>query len=167
MESSNGLANAATKIETSFSERLWPSIKPLLFGQLIFGSVGIAYAYPYTSQAGFLVWLGLTVCGALLAIINSPKIEVTNRLLRAGKAQLPLHLVGEVKVLDQIQTRTAVKSATQSPGYLVVRPGIKQSIVFVNLDTEDPHPYWLISTRASTSLVTALLEAKQKAKATG
>ncbi len=97
---------------------------------------------------------------ALLLVLSSPWIEVTDAALLAGRARLPLPNVGSA-------TGFAGPEATQQRGpkldaraWLVIRGWISSVVKVDVLDETDPTPYWLVSTRHPNDLIAALQKAK-------
>jgi len=143
-----------------FSERLWPGLGICAFLVAMTGSLGIAYAHAYGTAAGLLVGFSSTflILGSLF--INAPVIRVDDLVLRAGKARLPLQYIGEIRRLDKLATKVAMRSNAHHQAYLLVRSWVPQSLVITVTDTTDPHPYWQISSRKIGALLGALESAK-------
>jgi hypothetical protein len=127
---------------------------------LLTASLGVAYGYPLGRTAGvasFLLTQGL-VTWWLLG--TAPLVVVDDRVLRAGRARLPLRHVGRIAPLDPAQTREARGKLADPLAYLCLRGWVSRSVLVEVDDPDDPHPYWLISTRHGHALAAALAPAR-------
>ena len=143
-----------------YRERLWPGfgISAFIFGMT--ASLGIAYGHAYGTLAGSLVGIISTVLVIGSLFINAPTVAVNELVIRAGKARLPLHYVGEVRTLDQSSTKSAIRENVHHQAYLLVRSWVRESVVITVDDETDPHPYWHISTRNAQALRVAIETAR-------
>ncbi len=141
--------------ETIYRERLWPA--PWLF-------ISTALVIP----ASLLVFLpinplvGIGVAAVLylgcigLLILASPVIAVTDRELFAGRARLPLSVIGGVTAFSGEEARLERGPRLDARAWLLIR-GWVDPVVRVKLeDTKDPTPYWLVSTRRPTDVIAAI-----------
>lgn len=144
--------------------RFWVWLMPIGFAACL----GIAYGYAYGATAG---WLVATTTAALLlaglALVSRTRIEVADDMVRAGRAALPVEFVGDVRALDAEQTFRARTAAADPAAYLLLRPwASSRSVALEVTDPQDPHPYWLLTTRHPEELTRALAQARTAA-ATG
>ena len=100
------------------------------------------------------VVVALTV--AVLVAYGRARIVVSDTELLAGRARVPLRLVGSPQALDVDATRERVGPSADARAYLLVRPYVPGSVVVEILDPADPTPYWLLSTRRPGALAAAL-----------
>jgi hypothetical protein len=131
---------------------------------LLTGSLGVAYGYPLGRAAGvvsFLVAQGL-VTWWLLA--TAPVVVVDDLVFRAGRARLPLRHAGRIAPLDPAQTREARGPLADPQAYLCLRGWVTRSVLVEVDDPDDPHPYWLVSTRHGHDLAAALATARDAAR---
>lgn len=108
-------------------------------------------------------WLAWTASGALLSVTygllgwwGSAALLVRDGEFRAGRARIPLELLGEPRVLDVPQTRRVLGVEADARAYLLTRPWLKRAVQVPVLDPGDPAPYWLVSTRHPGELARAL-----------
>lgn len=108
-------------------------------------------------------WIAWTASAALLlgvfaifAWLGSPEIEVRDGLLVAGRAQIPLALVGAVEALDKDATRRVHGIDADARAFLLTRPYIARAVKVSLEDADDPTPYWLLSSRHPRQLAAAL-----------
>ena len=66
--------------------------------------------------------------------------------------------------LSKSQTRESLHKHAHRLGYYVLKPWIAESVVIEVTDTEDPHPFWQISTRNPHRLAEALKQANESAR---
>ena len=144
-----------------YRERLWPA--PWLF-------IATALVIP-ASLLVFLpinVWVGIVVAIVLylgcvgLLLLGSPVVEVTDRHFAAGKARIPLAMVGSVQGFSGEAARLERGQHLDARAYLLIR-GWVDPVVKVGVDDDaDPTPYWLVSTRNPSSVAEALATARQR-----
>jgi hypothetical protein len=128
------------------------------------GVLAVAYGYVLGDAWGVLVFLVTFVGSALLLVLTTPRVHVDDRVLRAGRARLPLRHVGRIVPLDAQRTRE-VRGPQADPGaHLCTRGWISTSVLVEVDDADDPHPYWLVSTRHGHDLARALAEARDRAR---
>lgn len=144
---------------TIYREKLWPT--PWLY-------VSTALVLP----AALLVFLpinvfvgigaGIVLYGACVVILlaTTPTIEVTNDLFVAGKARLPVSIVGATEAFTGDEARAERGPRLDSRSWLLIRGWVSPIVKIEVLDVKDPVPYWLVSTRHPEALVSALESAK-------
>ena len=112
------------------------------------------------STPAWLAWTAFGACAAigygLLAWFGSLVVRVEDEVLRAGRARIPVDLLGPAEVLDADATRDALGVGADARAFLLTRPYLKQSVRVPVLDPADPAPYWLLSTRRPERLAVAL-----------
>lgn len=142
-----------------FRERLLPKWWVWLAVTTVVGGIAVAYAYALGGDAG---WLLFTV-GMLIAftglVASAPQIVVTGSSIRAGRAILPSEWIGKVSALDQSTSDAARTSKADPRAYMLLRTLAAPRVVIMEVaDPEDPHPYWLISSRKPDELADALVK---------
>ncbi len=145
-----------------YKERLWPSLGMWVFAFIMTASLGIAYGRAYGSDLGIVVGISTSLAVALGIVVNTPLIQVDELNFRADRARLPLQYVGQIKQLDNVQSRRARSTDANSNAYFQLRGGIKNSVIIEVTDPEDPHPYWQVSTRRPAELIAALVTVKNQ-----
>lgn len=146
---------------SSYSERLWPSWWPWLIAVSLIAALALAYGKALGMAAGLLVLVAGTALGAVALISRTPRIEVTQSELRAGRGRLPLAFVGRVFALGVEGSRLARGPAGDPTAYLVTSPGLSAGAVVVEVaDASDPHRTWLVSTRRPVALASAIEAAR-------
>ena len=138
-----------------YSERL--TLGPLGWVLLVVFAVmlGIAF-YPVSVALSLGLALGVLFCGVLVLVATAPVVQVDAVTLRAGTAQIPVHLVGTAVALDATQSRTELGPKLDARAYLCLRGWIHTAVRIELVDPLDPTPYWIVSTRHPDALVAAL-----------
>ncbi|WP_239459879.1 DUF3093 domain-containing protein [Nocardioides daejeonensis] len=95
---------------------------------------------------GIVLGAGVLLAGALVQF-GSARIEVVDGELRAGRAHIPLALLGEATALDPEAARRAAGVEADARAYLLLRPYLKRAVKVQIDDPADPTPYWLLATR--------------------
>lgn len=145
---------------THYRERLWPA--PWLFiSTALVIPASLLVFLPINTTAGIVVAIVLYLGCVGLLLLGSPTISVTDTELVAGRAHLPLALVGAVEGFSGDEARLERGQRLDARAYLLIR-GWVDPVVKVGVDdADDPAPYWLVSTRNPSALADAL-EATRK-----
>ena len=131
---------------------------------LLTGSLGVAYGYPLGRTAGVISFVVAQGLVAWLLIATAPVVVVDDVVFRAGRARLPLRYAGRIAPLDPAQTRDARGRLADPQAYLCLRGWVTRSVLVEVDDPDDPHPYWLVSTRHGHELAAALASARDVAR---
>jgi hypothetical protein len=102
----------------------------------------------------FAVQIGVTA--AFLLNWGRAVIEVSAGELRAGDATLPLVMTGEVRALDEAQTRALRGPRADPTAHVLIRPYLRYAVY---IEVKGPHPaspYWLVATRHPAELAAAI-----------
>jgi hypothetical protein len=153
---------------------------------LLATEVVAGYALPI-AVAIYVVLVGLVA--AMLWSWSRPTVLVTEEELHAGPACVPLAAVGEVRALDEAQTRSLRGPRGDPAAFLLLRPYQRQA-VYIEVDTPGAQtrahrrlrgfrlraemtrpatdsPYWLVCTRHPAGLVAAINGARATAQSDG
>ncbi|GAA2222180.1 DUF3093 domain-containing protein [Herbiconiux moechotypicola] len=142
-----------------YRERLHPSVWVFLSTALVLPASIIVFA-PLAPVTGVLIGTGVGLvlyAGVVLVLVTTaPVIEVTATELRAGRARIPLDLLGE-SVAYAGEAATAQRGRRlDARAYLCIRGWVDQVVRIQIADPHDPTPYWLVSSRRPGDLVEAL-----------
>jgi hypothetical protein len=111
--------------------------------------------------AGVLVYIGMAlICAAFLLRWGGAVVWVRGGELRAAKARVPVAATGEVRALDQMQTKAMRGPRADPSAYMLIRPYLSTA-VYVELTS--PHakwPYLLICTRHPAELADAIAKSR-------
>ena len=111
-------------------------------------------------------WVAFAVTGTLsLAVVavlvgyGAARISVHDGTFRAGRAQIPVALLGVPVPLDAKASHRVAGVDADARAYLLLRPYVKRSVQVPVQDPADPAPYWLVSTRHPDRLAAAITAA--------
>lgn len=140
---------------SNYSERLWPS--PWLYLALLLLVPGVMLLLmPINSTLGMILAPVIYVLVGGLVTLSSPKLEVTEAHFSAGRATIPTEFLGRAVVLDREDLQATLGPKADARAYSVVRGWVHQGVKVENLDSSDPAPYWLVTTRFPERLCAAL-----------
>ncbi|NQX10162.1 DUF3093 domain-containing protein [Microbacteriaceae bacterium VKM Ac-2855] len=144
-----------------YREKLWPTPWVFVATALVIPASILVFA-PINFTAGVFVALGLFAAAVLTLIGLSPVLEVTEDELRAGKAHIPLELVGEPESFTGERAFAQRGPVLDARAYLVLRGWVKDVVRVPLEDPEDPTPYWLISSRRPNDVVAAIQGSRRR-----
>lgn len=142
-----------------YRERLSPSLWVLVAAAVCGPMAALVFAPIDTTIAlvvGALVGAGIVA----LLVAGSPSLEVKDGMLRAGRARIPVDLLGEPAITHGDDARTARGPALDPRAWHVIRGGIDGVAVFPVLDPDDPAPSWVVSSRTPDRLAAAVRRAR-------
>lgn len=147
-----------------YRERLHAPWWMWVLGTVLMLTLGVAYGFRLGTAAGIITVLVAEAVVAALLLLTAPVVVVDDAVLRAGRARLPLRHVGRVATFDAGRTRDARGTQGDTRAYLCLRGWIPASILVEVDDPDDPHPYWLVSTRRGSDLAPVLAAARDAAR---
>ncbi|HVN12217.1 MAG TPA: DUF3093 domain-containing protein [Kineosporiaceae bacterium] len=142
-------------MEDGYRERLWPAwwLWPLVVA--LGAGFGLVVA-PYGAVPAVVVTVVMTGVLAVLLLSWTATVGLDGDLFVAGRARIPVRLLGTPEVLDAAGMQHARGPGLDARAYLCLRgwigPGLRVPVV----DPEDPVPYWLVSSRRPGELADAL-----------
>lgn len=127
-------------------------------------SVGVAVGAAF-GGASDLISGAITfgIIGYLL-ITSTLRIRVDENQLIVGPAHLPRDFVGDVKALDAASARLIRGRDADPAAFMALRGWVSTAVIVTNTDSDDPVPYWFISTRHPKALVSALTSGEPSAR---
>ena len=144
--------------------------------QLLFREKLTPPIWGWVALTGFCLMLAVSVSavfGDLIALIVfvflvfvfiflgfkfSPVIKVDNKFLYANKAKLPLRIINKATPMSISET-TKIRGINADPKcFSATSPLINTSIRIDFKDKDDPHTYWLLSTRKPEELSRVLTQ---------
>lgn len=134
-----------------YRERLWPSWWVFLVTALVIPASVLVFL-PISPIAGVIsagVLYGVIV---VVLLVTSPVIEVTDGMLRAGRARIERTFLGAATAhagADAVAERGVRLDAR---AYLVLRGWVSGVVRIEIADDADPTPYWLVSTKRPAEL---------------
>jgi hypothetical protein len=145
----------------SYDERLGVPLRWWALATMFLATVLLAFLVATPA------WVAFGITGLLVALVvglfvgyGAAWVSVHDGVFRAGRAQIPVSLLGEITALDaQARQRLAGVDA-DARAYLLLRPYVRRAVRVDLVDPADPTPYWLVSTRHPAELVAALSAAR-------
>lgn len=140
---------------SSYRERLWPSIWIYLATALVIPASILVLA-PVSIVAGIVA--ALVLFGGLTGIfvVLAPVIEVKDGTLTAGKARIPIELLGPASVFRGDAATLQRGQRLDARAWLCLRGWVDPVVKIPLEDPDDPTPYWLVSSRNPEGLKAAL-----------
>jgi hypothetical protein len=145
---------------TFYRERLWPA--PWLFiSTALVIPASLLVFLPINQQAGVVTAIVLYAGCVVALIAGSPVLEVTETEFRAGRARLPIAVIGEVSTHRGDDAQLERGRHLDARAWLLIRGWVSPVIKVQVVDETDPAPYWLVSTRQPDAVSAALMRAKE------
>jgi hypothetical protein len=152
------VAGEATAV--SWQERLWPSVWLAPVVLLLGAGFGLVTA-PFGGGVAVAVAVLATLALAGMLLATTSTVAVQDGVFRAGRARIPVDLLGDPEVLDADAMRRARGPELDARAYLCLRGWIATGVRVPVLDPRDPAPYWLVSSRHPADLAEALRLARR------
>lgn len=144
---------------TYYRERLWPS--PWIFISIaLVIPASVLVFMPINQMVGIVTGIALYAGLVGLLTATAPVIQVTEHQLVAGRASLPLSLVGELTGFEGAEATLERGQRLDARAWLLIRGWVGPVIKIVVADETDPAPYWLVSTRDPAKLSSAVAAAR-------
>ena len=153
-----------------YRERLTPSLWIYLSTALVIPASLLVFL-PISPLAGVITAIVL-YCGAVAALVfTSPVIEVNGSEVTAGRARLPIGFTGDSGAFRGAAATLERGRQLDARAWVVIRGWVGPVVKITVLDTEDPAPYWLVSSRSPERMIAAIDAARdaaaQRAKPSG
>lgn len=147
----------------TYTERLHAPLRWWVQATMFLATVWLAFIVAMPAWAAWTAsLLLLAVTYGLLLLLGSAQVVVADGELRAGRARIPLELLGPAEPLDKEETRRVHGVDADVRAFHVTRPYIHRSVRIPVEDPADPTPYWLVSTRHPQRLAEALREERDQ-----
>ena len=138
-----------------FHERLLPGPGGWL-GTVGLGAIAAIALWPVHTVAAVVAGVLVCVGSAVALAVTSPVVEVSDNVLHAGSARVPVSLLGHAEALDVTAMRHELGPGLDARAYICLRAWAKTGVRVALDDPADPTPYWLVSTRRPELLARAL-----------
>ncbi|MFC4472229.1 DUF3093 domain-containing protein [Streptomyces xiangluensis] len=126
---------------------------------VLFGLSMALVFMPYGPIAALIALVaGTCLAGLFVSSQGSMRIRVTNGLLVAGDARIPLNALGEPQVLEGEEARAWRTYKADMRAFMVMRSYITTAVRVEIVDPDDPTPYLYLSTRTPDRLAKAIGE---------
>ncbi|MGH3372612.1 MAG: DUF3093 domain-containing protein [Nocardioidaceae bacterium] len=143
-----------------YDERLSVPLRWWVQATMFLASVWLAFVVALPLAVAWTATGALAACVVALFLgYGAARVRVSDGVLHAGRAQIPLNALGAVEPLDKEATRLVAGREADAQAYLLLRPYLKRSVRAQVSDPSDPTPYWLVSTRRPEELSAVLAAA--------
>lgn len=145
--------------QIEYRERLTPSLWSWLAiaGFALFTYIALVVVDPTIAA---VTAPAVLVIGSCLAWFSAPVIAVRDGELVAGRAHIPVDVLGRVTALDRAAVHKAMGVDFDPLTFVCLRIGTGHAVWLPVLDEQDPAPAWLVSTRHPGALTTAINAAR-------
>ena len=149
---------------STYRERLWPSPGLMIALLLLLPAVAMVMT-PINATFAIPTAIAVYVLIAGSLVLMSPVVQVVDGVLSAGGARVPVSALGEVQELDDAKLRKTIGPGADARAYLLVRGFIHRGLRIELIDSEDPTPYWVVTSRNPQRFAAAIEAAKAGVKA--
>ncbi|MCU1583522.1 MAG: hypothetical protein JWM49_78 [Microbacteriaceae bacterium] len=144
---------------TIYRERLWASGWMYLSTSLVIPASLLVFL-PINFEAGVIIAIILYAACVGILIGTSPVVRITNRELVAGRARVPIEMIGEVTAFTGDEATLERGQRLDARAWLLIRGWIAPVVKVDLTDPTDPTPYWIVSTRRPAEVVAAIAKAR-------
>jgi len=156
------MQNIAPDTRPSYRERLTPSLWVFLAAALGGPMITLSFT-PLNPTFALILGIVATATIIFVMIAASPRIQTEGRMLRAGRAHIDAHWLGEPKALTADEARLARGAQLPARGWHLIRGGVDGVVIVPIVDPADPASSWTISTRTPDRLAAAINAARANA----
>jgi hypothetical protein len=142
-----------------YRERLWPTLWLYISTALVIPA-SILVFMPINILVGYITAAVLYGAIVLFLLASAPIIEIDDVELRAGKARLPIEIIGAVATFDGAQATLERGQHLDARAWLMIRGWVSPVAKLDITDESDPTPYWLLSSRTPELLADAIAQSK-------
>jgi hypothetical protein len=138
-----------------YRERLWPAAWLFISTALVIPASLLVFL-PINETAGIIIAIVLYAGCVASLLIASPLITVNSTEFVAGKARIPLSLVGTLTGFRGAEATQQRGPRLDARAWLLIRGWVDPVVRLEVLDVKDPTPYWIVSTRRPDELIAAI-----------
>ncbi|MET4146135.1 DUF3093 domain-containing protein [Arthrobacter sp. UYCo732] len=138
-----------------YREKLWPNIWIWIIAAGVSGA-GILVFAPISLGAGYTAAGVLFAIIAVLLVISTPTILVTDDALTVGRATIERRFIGAAGAFRGKEATAERGTRLNGLAYLCIRGWIDPVVRIEITDPSDRTPYWLTSSRRPEELTAAL-----------
>lgn len=111
---------------------------------------------PFDFRVGIILGSALVLAIWAALFFLAPVIRVGKTTLSVGRARIPRQMVGKIDEITKDQIFQERGPRLDPAAYKVFQGTVKTAIKIEIKDSNDPTPYWIISTRKPSQLATVL-----------
>jgi hypothetical protein len=144
----------------TYDERLSPPVWLWLVGASLVLLLAFSF-YAALGPAGGGPVLLVFGTGLIWVLVRSAAVvRIDDGVLTAGRARIPVRLLGRVEALDADRARAVRGPESDPAAYHVIRGWVPAGVRAVVTDPQDPTPYWFVASRRPAELAAAIEAAR-------
>jgi len=132
-----------------------------LVSLFLVATFGIAVLFSAGEIAGAVAVIVPGAAVIVGLIRSTPPVAVRDGELVAGRAHIPVALLGPPEALDAAAARHLRGPGADPTAYHLIRPWTLGAVRVGVADLDDPTPYWYVATRQPNRLAAALRAAQR------
>lgn len=144
---------------TLYRERLSPSLW-VLVAAAVCGPMAALVVVPIWATGALLVGAVVAIGIVAMLIAVAPVVEVSDGVLRAGRAHIEVSFLGEPVATSGDEARYARGPGADRRSWMLLRGSIPGIVTVAVTDPDDPTPAWVIATRTPDRLAAAIRRAQ-------
>jgi hypothetical protein len=138
-----------------YQERVAPNFGTFLASAALLPAITLV-SEPFDFRIGLIIGSLLVVAIWFAIFFLSPVIRVREASLSVGVASIHRSLLGAVEVIPKEQIFQERGPKLEPAAFKVFQGTVKTAVKIQIRDSEDPTPYWIVSTRKPVQLASAL-----------
>ena len=138
-----------------YKERVRPNLGTFIVVATLLPAV-ILVSEPFDFRIGIAIGALLVLMIWAALFFKAPVIQVGKTTLSVGRARIPRTLLGRIEVVSKDQIFHERGPNLDPAAYRVFQGTVKTALKIAVKDSNDPTPYWIISTRKPAQLATVL-----------
>ncbi|WP_296197335.1 DUF3093 family protein [uncultured Microbacterium sp.] len=146
----------------TYRERLSPSLWAIVSAAVVAPMATLVFA-PINATLALAAGAVVAIVVVILMQTASPSVRVAHGELLAGRAHIPVTLLGDPAVLTGEEAREARGPGLPGTAWHLFRGGIDGVVVVPVIDPDDPVSVWVIASRTPDRLAAAI-RAEQRAE---
>lgn len=150
-------SSVPSSVSVTYSERLHVPLRWWVQATMLLATFWLAFIVAMPAWAAWTATAVLLLAtGGMFLLIGGARVVVRDGVLHAGRARIPVDLLGAAEPLDAEETRRVHGVDADARAFLLTRPYLRLSVRVEVHDPADSTPYWLISTRRPHDLAAVL-----------
>lgn len=138
-----------------YKERVRPNLGTFIAVAALLPAVTLV-SEPFDFRIGLAIGTALVLLLWAALFFKAPVIQVGKTSLRVGRAKIPRSLLGKIEVIEKAQIFNERGPNLDPAAFKVFQGTVKTALKITVKDSNDPTPYWIISTRKPDQLATVL-----------
>ena len=130
-----------------FREKLLPPFWSWLFLIGISLMLSVSMSAIFGTNVALIIFILTSTVLCVVTYLFSPELKIDSQYFYAGRAKLPLKIITQIESLNALETTQLRGVKTDLKAFHAISPLIPTSIKIDFDDPNDPHSYWLVSTR--------------------